>query len=382
MTSTTTPELRQTPLVDWHRAHGGQLVPFAGFELPVHYGSIVGEHTACRSAAALFDVSHMGRLRFEGPRAGELLDRLLTRPASQLHVGTVRYALVCHPDGGTVDDVLVSRLQPASASESHFLLVVNAANHPRISRLIEQQSVDFPDVVSRDVTSDTAMLAVQGPRAVAIADRLFHGAAGRLKYYRATFAELAGRPVVVSRTGYTGEDGVELIVRAHDAVRLADNLLLAGREHGLQPAGLGARDTLRLEAGMPLYGHELDDQRDPLAAGLGFAVELTPGRTFIGSDALRSIVASGGPSMVRIGLMVDGRRPAREGAPVLSPQGNSLGLVTSGTFAPTLQRPIAMAYVPREFAEPQGRLQVDIRGNLTDATVVDLPFYRRPKDNA
>jgi aminomethyltransferase len=355
------------------------LVPFAGYELPVHYGSIVGEHTACRTAAALFDVSHMGRLRFDGPQAGDLLDRLLTRPASTLPIGTVRYALICHEHGGTVDDVLVSRLQAPSSVAPYFFLVVNASNRHRVVQLIEQTLAEHPlDVVCRDVTDDTAMLAVQGPRAVEVVDRLLDGCAGPLKYYRAMVAERGGRPVIVSRTGYTGEDGVELVLRADDAKRMADNLLLAGGIVGLQPAGLGARDTLRLEAGMPLYGHELDDQRDPLSAGLGFAVDLTPGRMFAGAEALRAIAARGGPESVRVGLLLEGRRPVREGAAVLDSDAKPCGLVSSGSFAPTLQRPVAMAYVPRDLADTGTALAVDIRGTSAAATVVELPFYRRP----
>jgi aminomethyltransferase len=374
--------LHKTPLHTWHLSHGGKLVGFAQYELPVHYGSIVNEHHACRSKAVLFDVSHMGRLRFDGKAAGSLLDYLLSRSVSTMPTGAVRYALICNAEGGVLDDVLVSKLEAPSSSEPYYLMVVNAANRQRIKRWLEPHLNDTPDVVCTDRTELTAMIALQGPAAVAIADRLTDGAASRLKYYRATFSEMFGKPVILSRTGYTGEDGVEWIVRSEDAIRVWENLLLAGREVGAMAAGLGARDTLRLEAAMPLYGHELSEQVNPLEAGLSFAVELTAlasgqARSFIGGDALRTVIGAGGPTRVRVGLKIEGRRPARETAAVLAPDGTAIGVVTSGSPAPSLDCCVAMAYVPVAYATKGSTLAVDIRGSHVAATVVPLPFYKR-----
>ena len=249
-------QLATTPLDAWHRRAGGKMVPFAGFEMPIQYSSIISEHQACRSSAALFDVSHMGRIRFDGEGSEQLLDHLLTRRVIGMPVGQVRYALMCNADGGVLDDVLVSHVETPSQSRYH-LLVVNASNRDKIIKWIQPHLADFPTVTVSDRTELTAMIAVQGPKAITVCKRLFKFDPARLKYYRAAVTEQFGKPVIISRTGYTGEDGFELIVRAEEAERIWENVLLAGREQGFAAAGLGARDTLRLEAGMPLYGHEL-----------------------------------------------------------------------------------------------------------------------------
>ncbi|MEM9825357.1 MAG: glycine cleavage system aminomethyltransferase GcvT [Planctomycetota bacterium] len=363
-----------TPLDAWHREHGGVMVDFAGYDMPIRYGSIVEEHQRTRSAASLFDVSHMARLRFDGAGSEELLDHLLSRKMSDLPIGGVRYGLICNAEGGVLDDVLVSHLETPSGSRYH-LMVVNASNHEKILRWITPHLADFPTVTMSDRTELTAMIAIQGPRAIEICGRLFSFDPSRLKYYRATVTDQFSKPAIVSRTGYTGEDGLELIVRADDAPRVWENLLLAGREHGIAAAGLGARDTLRLEAGMPLYGHELNETIDPLTAGLHFACSLQD-RSFIGGDALRSI-ASRGPERVRVGLKLEGRRPAREGCEILDTDGQAVGIVTSGGPSPTLGVPIAMGYVPSELAR-QPTLGINIRGKVASAAVVPLPFYKRP----
>ncbi|RMF38724.1 MAG: glycine cleavage system aminomethyltransferase GcvT [Planctomycetota bacterium] len=375
--SSSAPALRKTPLHSWHVGRGARMVAFAGYEMPVLYTSIVAEHQATRQAAGAFDISHMGRLRFEGPRAGQLLDHLLTRRVSDLAVGRFRYSLICNEEGGILDDVLISFLESPSGRQ-FYLMVVNAGNHAKICRWLTPHAADYPDVHMHDATDSTAMISVQGPHAEAIVAKLFDVHVVRLKYYRGLVTEQMGKACIVSRTGYTGEDGFELIVKADDALRVWENVMLAGRDLGIEPAGLGARDTLRLEAGMPLYGHELSESIDPFSADLGFAVDLAGDRTFIGADALRRLASRPTPQ-VRVGLTLEGRRPAREGAQVLDTEGRTVGEVTSGTFSPTLQRPIAMAYLARELARPDQIVQVDIRGSRSDARVVELPFYRRPR---
>lgn len=351
------------------------MVPFAGFEMPIQYDSIVVEHNACRQSAALFDVSHMGRLKFEGPGSERLLDRLLTRQVAGMDVGQVRYSLMCNEDGGILDDVLVSYV--ATPSGKHFhLLVVNASNREKIVRWIEQHLEEFPNVVVTDRTELTAMIAVQGPKALKACKQLFSFDPSRLKYYRATITDQFSKPVIVSRTGYTGEDGLELIVRAEEANRIWENLLLAGRDAGFRAAGLGARDTLRLEAGMPLYGHELSEKIDPLSAGLSFAVDLDT-KDFVGAEALREIKSLGVPP-VRIGLIPEGKRPAREGCEVFDENDRRVGVITSGGPSPTLGHPVAMAMVESS-AKDAKQFEIDIRGKRVTAVAKRLPFYKRPK---
>ena len=351
------------------------MVPFAGYEMPIQYESIVSEHQTCRNAAALFDVSHMGRLRFDGDGSEALLDRLLTRRVKGLPIGGVRYAMVCNEQGGVLDDVLVSNLKTPSDSQFH-LLVVNASNRAKIVDWIKQHLDDFPTVTFSDRTELTAMIAVQGPLAIETCKRLFSFDPSRLKYYQATITDQFSKPVIVSRTGYTGEDGLELIVRAEEAERVWENLLLVGRDLGFAPAGLGARDTLRMEAAMPLYGHELNETTDPITAGLSFACDLED-RDFIGRDAIAAIKETG-PSRKRIGLFLDGKRPAREGCEVFLPDGKSVGTVVSGGPSPTLGRPIAMAMVDTDAATAE-QFEIDIRGKRASATRTKLPFYRRAK---
>ena len=357
----------QTPLNDWHVEHGARMVDFAGWSMPIQYTSIVAEHQATREAVGVFDVSHMGRLRIEGADAPEQLDRLLTR--------RVRYSLVTNEEGGILDDVLVYHLQTPS-ERRYFLMVVNASNRERIVSWLQSQLDDSSDVQLLDRTLETAMISVQGPRALETVQPLFKVKLDELGYYRGLVTEQFGRPCTVSRTGYTGEDGFELIVRAEDAVEVCKNLFRAGRDLGISPVGLAARDTLRLEAGMPLYGHELSEQTTPIQAGLGFAVNLK-NRQFPGRDALLAAQSDRGLPR-RVGLRSDGRRVPREGYGVFE-EGNSVGQVTSGTFSPTLQKPIAMAYVEPSAAEVGSHVEVDIRGRREPATVVALPFYRRSR---
>jgi len=365
-------ELRKTPLYDWHEAQGAKLVNFGGWSMPLYYTSIVEEHHATRRAATLFDVSHMGRFRFEGPGAAVFLDHLLTRRVDRLKPGQVRYSLICNEQGGVLDDVLVYHLQDASG-ESYYWMVVNASNRAKIAAWIESHR-GGRDVEFSDLTTATAMIAVQGPRAVGLADSLLNFDLAAAAYYTARECEVGIHEGLASRTGYTGEDGCELIVPAAAAEHVWRQLLDRGKDHRAAPAGLGARDTLRLEAGMPLYGHELSEDINAAQTDLGFAIS-SKDREFIGRQAI--VEAKSDPALPRrVGLTLEGKRVPREGYAVLA-GAETVGHVTSGTFSPTLERPIAMAYITPQAAESGGELAIDIRGRSEPARLTALPFYRR-----
>ncbi|MEX0819170.1 MAG: glycine cleavage system aminomethyltransferase GcvT [Pirellulaceae bacterium] len=365
--------LARTPLYDWHVARSARMVDFAGWSMPVQYSSIVEEHNATRNAVGVFDISHMGRLRFDGQGAARFLDRLLTRRVVGIEAGLIRYSLVTNEAGGILDDVLVYHLKEAGGEPFHQL-VVNASNRAKIVAWIEQHLTDADALTFRDETIETAMIAVQGPRALEALQPLVDVPLSDMRYYSGQAAQVAGHLGIVSRTGYTGEDGCELILPAESATDVVERLFAEGKSCGIQPAGLGARDTLRLEAGMPLYGHELSETIDPFQAGLGFAVHLKD-RDFIGAAALRELKQR--PNQPRrIGLELGGKRVPREHYPVLF-QGEPVGEITSGTFSPTLERPIGMAYVQPHAAELGTELAVDVRGRAEPARVVPLPFYQR-----
>jgi aminomethyltransferase len=370
---------KQTPLTTWHVENGARMVDFAGWSMPIQYTSIVEEHRATRQAVGIFDISHMARFRFDGAGAAAFLDRMLTRRVQDLAPGKIRYSLVTNEFGGILDDVLVYQLETPSGRLYH-MLVVNAGNRAKISGWLRQhldaQVAEGADIQFMDRTEETAMIAVQGPLASKICAPLVKADVGTLNYYGACVSEQFGRPCTVSRTGYTGEDGFELIVRSEDALDVWKNLLRAGRDEGVRAVGLGARDTLRLEAAMPLYGHELTEAIDPYQAGLKFAVNLK-GRDFVGREALVRLKGRAG-APVRVGLEVEGRRVAREQSPVVIDE-RTVGEVTSGTFSPTLEKPIAMAYVEPDFAVVGTEVGVLIRGRGHAARVVPLPFYTRPK---
>ncbi|MGL4552716.1 MAG: glycine cleavage system aminomethyltransferase GcvT [Gemmataceae bacterium] len=353
----------RTPLYDWHHAKGGTLVEFGGWMLPVRYSTITDEHAAVRAAAGLFDISHMGRLSFGGPGALDLIQHVYTNDAATMKDGQVRYGLVCNAAGGIRDDVLVYRWPYGWA------MVVNASNRTKIVAHLHEHLAGR-DVQMQDQTESTCMLASQGPKAVGQARGMFDADPASLKYYHAAPTQYRGVPCVVSRTGYTGEDGLEVMIRADRAAALADDFVA----RGAKPCGLGARDTLRLEAAMPLYGHELGEETDPLQAGLGWAVKMDKG-DFVGRDAIlaRQKDAS---RPVRVGLMLEGRRAAREGAVVLS-GGKPVGKVTSGTIPPTVGRPIAMAYVEPGSAAVGTGVEVALGNASAAGSVVSLPFYRR-----
>ena len=371
----------RTALYDWHLAQGARLVEFAGWDLPIQYTSIVEEHQAVRTAAGIFDISHMGRLFLTGPDALDLIQKIYTNNAASMRVGQARYGLICNSEGGILDDVVVYRFQQS------WLMVVNASNREKILGWLECQRGGLR-VQVLDGTRAWPMVAVQGPRARDIITQLMRRepwnegmsapSLDDLKYYHVLLRgkELPG-DLILSRTGYTGEDGFEATTPENIFMAFINDLLDSAREVGisLKPCGLGARDTLRLEAAMPLYGHELDETRDPMQAGLNWAVKFEK-PDFIGRDALlRRRQEAGFPC--RVGLELEGKRIAREGAAIRA-QGREIGRLTSGTFSPTLQRPIGMGYVEPSFKTPGSVCEVDIRGQSVPARVRKLPFYRRP----
>jgi aminomethyltransferase len=334
----------------------------------VLYTSIVEEHLAVRQRVGLFDISHMGRLTFDGPDALAWLEHVTTNQVSRLAENQIQYSLMANGGGGLIDDVLVYR------SPFGYLMVCNASNRAHVLAQLERHR-EGRSAQLTDRTVDTAMIAVQGPRAVETVQPLFSAPLDSVKYYNLTMGRLLGNvDAIASRTGYTGEDGIELIVSATAAVRVWDALLESGRSHGILPCGLGARDTLRFEAAMPLYGHELNEVVNPYAVGLGWAVKLDKG-PFVGCDALGEAKAN--PGQARVGLRLAGKRIARQGAEVFRGD-HPVGLVTSGTFAPTLGESLAMALVEPACATPDTELEIDVRGHRERARVVTLPFYKRP----
>ena len=354
---------QRTPLYDWHAGHGAKIVDFAGWEMPVMYSAIVAEHQATRGGCGLFDISHMGRLRVTGPDACRWLDHLFTNRMDTLKPGQVRYTLALNEQGCILDDILVTRFP------DHYLVVVNASNRPKLLPWFEKHRAGF-DAKLVDETEAVAMIAVQGPNAIAAAQPLVESNIGDLKYYFAAETKVLGAPGVVSRTGYTGEDGVELLVPAAKATETWEKLVAAG---GV-PIGLGARDTLRLEAAMPLYGHELDEETDPLQAGLAWAVKAAE-KDFLGKPAL----AKRDPGRpVRVGLKLADKRIARENFAIFA-GGERIGRTTSGTLGPTVGYSLAMAYVPPAFAQIGTGVEIEIRSQRAAAVVVPLPFYKREK---
>lgn len=371
--------LLHTPLHAAHEQLGARLVDFAGWSMPVQYASIIAEHRATRQHVGLFDVSHMGRFQIRGRDAARLLEGILTRRVDDLPAGRIRYSLVTQDDGGVLDDVLAYR---HSSTDDGYLLIVNASNRARILAWVDEHRPSGCDAECIDTTCDTAMIAVQGPQAMQLASRVLESDdlasdPKKLRYYAHTTIRWHGTNVLVSRTGYTGEDGVEVILPGEFAEEFWNSLTNTKiQDKTATPAGLGARDTLRLEAAMPLYGHELETWIDPWQAGLEFAVDLE-GRQFPGSEALL-LKQSLPPTRQRVGLLLNGRRAARPHCPILV-RGEPVGEITSGTFSPTLEQPIAMGYVRSEWTALDTELEIDVRGSVIPARVVALPFYRRVK---
>jgi aminomethyltransferase len=350
--------LRRTPLYDRHVAAGAKLVPFAGWEMPVQYTSIKGEHLNVRQHAGIFDVSHMGEIETTGPDAEAFLQRILSNDVSKMTDGGAQYSVLCRDDGGVLDDLFSYRL-----AHDRFLTVTNASNHEKDLAWFRRHAEGF-DVTLHDRLSDYAMLAVQGPEARGIVQGLAEGELPRR--FRTTTLTVAGAPgVLVCGTGYTGEDGVELLVAPEHAATLWDALTRAG----VAPAGLGARDTLRLEVCFHLYGNDLMETRGPIEAGLGWCCKETTG--FIGAEAVAA-VREGGPQEKLVPFVIDGPGIARQGNQVVAG-----GEVTSGTFSPCLERGIGMAYVPAHRSEPGTRLEINVRGNVRAALVERKPLYRK-----
>ena len=376
--STATEAPKHTPFHALHLEHKAKMVEFAGYDMPIAYGSIIEEHKWCRSSAGFFDVSHMGRLRFSGRHARKFLDHVCTRQIYGMQAGMIRYSLVCNDQGGCRDDVLVY-----CVDEDEYLMVCNASNRHKLLKHFAERKGEFSFKLA-DETDSTAMVAIQGPKAMDLISRI-SSTIPTMKRYNFMVKNLVVIKLLVSRTGYTGEDGVEVILPSAMA-KLALGMVLkdmGGDSSVVKPVGLGARDTLRMEAGMPLYGHEITEEIDPVSAGLEFAIKFEKGMTgtdadertgkFIGQDALRAIKAAG-PKLRRVGLFVEGRRSPRQGMPVLS-GGQVVGELTSGCISPSLDRGIAMAYVPAAMAAIGTAFEVDLSGTgMAAAVVTKLPF--------
>jgi aminomethyltransferase len=362
---------KKTPLYDCHVAYGGTIVSFAGYLLPVHYPTgIITEHLAVRTTAGLFDVSHMGEVVFSGKDALKNLNYILTNDFTSLADGRVRYSVMCNEEGGCVDDLIVYRL-----NEEIYWVVVNAANRMKDVEWMKMHA--FGDVSVEDISDDVAQLAIQGPRAKEIMLKLTPECSLPTKYY--SFLKdvmIGGMKCLISQTGYTGEEGYEIYLSNEEAPKMWNLLLETGKDDGLIPCGLGARDTLRLEAAMPLYGHEMDDRISPLETGLNFGVKL--GKSdFVGKKALEE---RGEPKKKRIGLRITGRGIVREHQDVYA-AGRLIGQTTSGTHAPFLKFPVAMALVDTRSAEIGSQVEIDVRGRRVTAEVVELPFYTRRAKN-
>ena len=372
--------MRETPLKDEHVRLGARMVDFAGWNMPVSYTSIKEEHLRVRTRVGLFDVSHMGRYWFEGRDHIALIDKIITNSRADMKPGQIRYSLILNGEGGILDDVLVYGAGPEAT-----LLVVNAGNRDTIWNWIEQKRRGF-EVEVKDMSADYAMIALQGPESANLLGKVSDVDVNALKYYRFTRGTVLGEAqVLVSRTGYTGEDGFELIMPAKEAARFWRELLNVGGPLGAGPAGLGCRDTLRLEAGMPLHGHEIDASTNPLEAGLGWAVRLDKPE-FLGKHATEDLKQTGLRRKL-VGLHVEGKRIPRQGQEVFK-DGKSVGRICSGTLAPYLDEVIATAYVPATGAEPgtvynvrfksAGTRKMEAGGADYKAFVVPLPFYKRP----
>jgi aminomethyltransferase len=380
--------LLRTPLYQFHVDHGARMVEFAGWEMPLVYTSVTEEHHQTRTSGGLFDVSHMGRLKVTGRHARRLLERACTRRIHDMQPGQCRYSLVCNERGGVMDDVIVYRVD-----DDEFWVVVNAANRAKIAAHLERvrsgSTHGDGELLARveDQTIRTAMVALQGPKVMEFISG-FSREIPTLKRYRFAVKNLLIAKIYVSRTGYTGEDGVEVILPA-DMVPMAMTLLLKGMDMKapgslIRPCGLGARDTLRIEAGMPLYGHELGEEINALSCGLDFAISLDKasgehGERFVGMDALEQTASSGGPARRLAGLVIEGKRSARQGMGVLH-AGRPIGTVTSGCPSPTLGTCIAMAFLDRDLTSPGTAVSVDTgKGETLAAQVVPLPFYKATK---
>lgn len=359
--------LKRTPLYGEHMAAGAKLVPFAGYEMPVQYRTgIIAEHQAVRTHAGLFDVSHMGELEIRGPQALDLVQYVTTNDASRLAIGQAQYGVICHEDGGCIDDCITYRF------DDNYMIVVNASNRAKDRDWIAHHA-DKLDVDVTDKSDEVALIALQGPRAQKILSGLTKFPLDDIKYYHFGMGDVSGVSAVISRTGYTGEDGFELYIAASDAVRVWRNIMAAGAAEGIIPSGLGARDSLRLEMGYALYGNDIDDRHTPLEAGLGWVVKLDK-EDFLGKDALVKQKQEGVRQRLA-GFMLKERGFPRHGYEVRV-DGEPAGEVTSGTVSPTLEQGIGLAYVPAEASKAGSTLQIMVRDKSVPAEVVRAPFYK------
>jgi aminomethyltransferase len=367
--STDAEPLRRTPLYDEHKKLGARLVPFAGWEMPVQYAGIVDEHRAVRTAAGLFDVSHMGEIELRGEHAAAVVDYLITGEAAALADGRALYTCACNEQGTILDDLIVYRV-----ARDVFLIVCNAGNRDKISAHFRNAAENHCEFEDR--SDEIALLALQGPRAIEILSLAGKEAAACASMKKNDFrdAVVANVRATVARTGYTGEDGVEIFCAAGDAAHLWRTLIELGKSRGLEPTGLGARDTLRLEARLALYGNDIDETTNPLEAGLGWIVKLKK-PMFVGKEAL-SAIAERGLTRKLVGFEMTGRGIARHGYPFLDANGERIGICTSGGPSPTLGKNIGLGYLPVALSEIGSRFQVDCRGKPVDAVVVKTPFYK------
>ena len=363
--------LKQTPLHATHLAHQARMVPFGGWDMPVEYSGISDEHLAVRTRAGLFDVSHMGEIEIAGSDALAAVQRISSNDATRLAVGQIQYSALTTHEGTFVDDLLVYRM-----ADDHYLLVVNASNIEKDYAWITSQVRDFADAPAVNTSSRYALLALQGPLAAEVLQTLTAVPLDEIKYYWFAPGEVAGVRGTISRTGYTGEDGFEVFVPPAQAAHVWKAILNAGAEAGLVPAGLGARDTLRLEASMRLYGNDMDATTTVLEAGLGWVVGWKKD-DFNGAAVLRAQKAAG-LTRTLVGFEMVDRAIARHGYPVVV-DGHSVGVVTSGTQTPFLKKAIGMAYVPADLAQPDREIHVEVRGRVAAARIVPMPFYKRPR---
>ncbi len=363
-------ELLKTPLYDTHVKYGARTIGFGGWLMPVQYSGIIEEHQAVRTAAGLFDLSHMGEIEVSGYQALDFLQYVTTNDVSKLEVGQAHYTFFCYPDGGIADDLIIYRLP------DKYLLVVNASNIDKdYDWLLESLVIKNPDCRLKNASYNTALLALQGPKAIEIVQPLVNTNLDEIKYYHCGQGEINGVKVMLARTGYTGEDGFELFFPRQHADKMWDLLMSAGKDKGLLPVGLGARDTLRLEAKMALYGNDIDASTNPLDAGLGWAVKLDKG-DFTGKAAIAKVKAAG-PKRKLVGFEMKDRAIARHGYEVAI-NGEVVGKVTSGAPSPTLGKNIGLAYVPTAHSTIGTSLQIIIRNKPTEAVIVKTPFYTRP----
>ena len=375
MSATASATLRKTALNAMHRRLGAKMVDFGGWDMPVEYSGLIAEHMAVRTGVGLFDVSHMGDIQLRGPGSLDAVQHISMNDASKLQVGQAQYSALLYPQGTFVDDVIVHKFSP-----NDYLLVINAGTREKDYNWVRTQARGFDCHVS-DYSDYYTQLAIQGPKAEATLQKLTNADLSQVKFYWFTWGTVCGLPnTLIARTGYTAEDGFEIYIPSDvpTSERVWNEVIEAGREFGIVPCGLGARNTLRLEGALSLYGHEISDSLNVWEAGLDRFCKLEKG-AFVGSDALEQVKAAGGPRKKLVGLEMIERGIARDGYKVVDPSGKEIGSVTSGSPAPYLKKNIALAYVPREFAAVDTEIAVEIRNAPVKAKVVPIPFYRKPK---